>query len=275
MKVTEFMTREVVSAHPDCPLDEAIEMFETHRFRHLPVADDGALVGMLSDRDVALATGWIRARHRATSQGTSPRRVEEVMTRELHTLPFEADASDAAELMLERRISALPVLREGRLSGLVTTTDLIRAACERDPSSDWRLRDGAVVEQWMSRDVKTIAPEVAMLDALDVCKLTGVRHLPVVDGRRLVGMISDRDLRFGLGQEMASDQVAQDQGRMEEPGMQVLGLMTPDVVTVAVDAPLEEAAGVLLERRFSALPVVEGRELVGLLTQTDLLRSCC
>lgn len=275
MQVTEFMTREVVSARPDCPLDEAIEMFETHRFRHLPVAEDGELVGMLSDRDVALATGWIRSRYRATSGGTSPSRVEEVMAREVHTLPAMADASDAAELVLEHRISALPVLAGGRLEGLVTTTDLIRAACERDPGTDWRLREGARVEQWMSRDVKTIGPEVSMIEALDACKLDGVRHLPVVDRGRLVGMISDRDLRFGLGQEMASDQVAQDQGRMEEPGMLVLGLMTPDVVTVGPDEGLEQAATILLERRFSALPVVEGRELVGMLTQTDLLRSCC
>ena len=275
MNISEIMTREVVSAQPNCPLDDAIKLFEAHRFRHLPVIEDSRLVGIVSDRDIALATGWILSNYRATNDNSAPDRVSQVMTRDVHSLPAAAEASDAADLILEHRISALPILEEGVVVGLVSTSDLIRVATDRETSSDWRLREGALVDDWMSRDVKSVSPDTTMLDALDLCKLTGVRHLPVIDDGRLVGMISDRDLRFGLGQEIASDLVAQDEGRMEEVSVPITGLMTPQVTTVELGASLQVAAERMLSGGFSALPVVQGDELIGMLTQTDLLRSCC
>ena len=275
MNISEIMTRELVSAQPNCPLDDAIRLFETHRFRHLPVLEHGKLVGILSDRDIALATGWILSNYRATNDNSAPQRVVQVMTRDVHSLPLAAEASDAADLILEQRISAVPVLDAGAVVGLISTTDLIRAASDRETTSDWKLREGALVDDWMSRDVKTVGPETPMLDALDVCKLTGVRHLPVVEDGKLVGIVSDRDLRFGLGQEIASDLVAQDEGRMEEVSIPITGLMTPQVTTVEAGSSLQAAAERMLSGGFSALPVVDGDALVGMLTQTDLLRSCC
>lgn len=275
MNISEIMTREIVSAQPNCPLDDAIQLFESHRFRHLPVLEEGRLVGILSDRDIALATGWILSNYRSTDDNSAPQRVVQIMTRDVHSLPASADASDAAELILEHRISAVPVLEGGAVVGLLSTTDLIRAASDRGASSDWKLREGAHVDDWMSRDVKTVGPDTAMLDALDLCKLSGVRHLPVLERGRLVGMISDRDLRFGLGQEIASDLVAQDEGRLEEVSIPITGLMTPEVVTVELGSSLQIAAERMLSGGFSALPVVQGDDLVGMLTQTDLLRSCC
>jgi len=275
MKIAEMMTREVFSAFPDCPLDEAIRIMETHGFRHLPVLDGGRLVGILSDRDIALATGWIPAHSRASRDTNHPRFVREIMTRQLHTLPGGALASDAAALILEHRISAVPILKEGRLAGLITTTDLLRGARKLDLDSDWRLRDGALVRDWMTGEVKTVSPDQQILEALGLCMEAQVRHLPVVADETLVGMISDRDLRFGLGREIASDLVAQGEGRMELAETPLSALMASDVVTIEPSQFMLEAADSMLEHGFSALPVVEDRRLVGILTQTDMLRSCC
>jgi CBS domain-containing protein len=275
MKVSEIMTREVLYAAPDCPLDEAIRLFETHGFRHLPVVESGRLIGMISDRDVALATGWILSSYRSSEDGNGPQTVGEVMKTGIRCLPDHATVNQAAALMLDDRISALPLLNDRLLVGLITTTDLLRTCRVDDPGFDWKIRPDATVSAWMSKEVRTIDPDMQMFDALDVCKDGAVRHLPVIEGGKLVGMVSDRDLRFGLGQEIASDMVAQGEGRMELTQTPISALMTTEVVTIGSKALLSEAADKMLERGFSALPVVDGDELVGIITQTDILRSCC
>jgi CBS domain-containing protein len=83
-----------------------------------------------------------------------------------------------------------------------------------------------------------------------------IRHLPVVQGGRLVGMVSDRDVRSASA----------------SPGTVAGRIMTPDPVTVTSDARIEHAARVMLDARFGSLPVVDGA-LVGLVTTTDLLRA--
>lgn len=274
MNVTEVMTRDVVFAAPDCPLDEAIRLFESHSFRHLPVVDGKRLVGMISDRDIALSTGWILASHRAAGDDSGPQSVGEVMAKEVRSLDDDAEVRHAADLFLEERIGALPIVKDDLLVGILTTTDLLRACRAEDSGVDWRIREDATVENWMSREVKTVAPEAPMFDALDLCKQAEVRHLPVLEGTRIVGMVSDRDLRFGLGQEIVSDQVAQNEGRLEVCEISVDGVMTTEVVTVDIKDSLAKAADLLIEHGFSALPVLEGGKLAGILTHTDILRSC-
>ena len=84
-----------------------------------------------------------------------------------------------------------------------------------------------------------------------------VRHLPVMDGGRLIAMVSDRDLRSAT---------------RDSPGSAVDRIMTPDPVTVTPDTRIEHAARVMIDGRFGSLPVVDGH-LVGIVTYTDLLRA--
>lgn len=275
MKVSDIMSREVVYTSPQCPLDEAIHLFETHPFRHLPVVDEGRMVGMISDRDVALATGWILSSYRGSRDGPGPESVGEIMRESVRCLPDHATVNQAANLFLEEKISALPLIADKELVGVITTTDLLRTCLDGDPGFDWKIREGSTVDAWMSSDVCTADPDMPLFDALDACKDEHVRHLPVVEGGKLVGMISDRDLRSGLGQEIASDMVAQGEGRLELAQTSVAALMATEVVTVAPRSSLKEAANLMLEHGFSALPVVEDGVLAGILTQTDILRSCC
>jgi len=275
MKVADIMTREVLSAAPDCPLDEAIRLFESCNFRHLPVADKGQLVGVISDRDVALATGWILASYRHADESSGPKLVGQIMREGVHTLAPDAEITDAAELILDNRIGALPLIEEGLLVGLVTTTDLLRACREERAGLDWSIHEGAVVASAMTTDVHTISPDASMSEALDLCNENTLRHLPVIESSDLIGMISDRDLRFGLGQEIVSDLVAQEEGRMELSRTPISALMTTEVVTIGHRELLTTAADSMLKHGFSALPVLKDGELVGILTQTDILRSCC
>lgn len=275
MRISEIMTREPVSVPSDCSLDDAIRLFESCRFRHLPVADKGRLIGLISDRDIALATGWILASYRNTGENSGPETVGQIMKNEVFTLPVDASVNEAAAVMLDNRISAVPLLKGDQLVGIVTSTDLLRACRADSPGFDWKIDEAAKVEGSMSSQLWTVDPDQAMADALDICQSGSVRHLLVVESGRLVGILSDRDLRFGLGQEIVSDQVAQDEGRMEVPTTPLSALMATEVVTIKTGEALTAAADLMLEHGFSSLPVMKEGRLVGIITQTDVLRSCC
>lgn len=131
MTVGELMTSgKLVTAPPETPILEARRRMIERRIRHLLVTDpDGALVGIVTDRDIRL---------NLPSQATSlsiweinhlltKLTVGEVMTRGVITVGPERAAHEAAQLMLDHSIGALPVTQGGRLVGIVTETDVMRA----------------------------------------------------------------------------------------------------------------------------------------------------
>jgi len=272
----DLMTKNPVTIDPDSTLDAAMRLFDRFPFRHLPVVEDEAVIGILSDRDVQLATGWLSARERTHDAWgrilPAPKSVREIMvTPVLCANPTESP-TQAASTMLKRRIGALPVVDENLLVGIVTETDILRAfsdqAAEGRAPASWN----QPVSAHMQTRVVTLDPEIEIEDALDRCLNEKVRHLPVVESGRLIGMVSDRDIRLGLARSSISDAKAQSEGRLSIPHIRVFSVMTQFVVPIRPDATLHEAAGIMGRNKFSALPVVEDGELVGMITQTDILR---
>jgi len=118
--------------------------------------------------------------------------VETIMSRDvLTTAPGERLQATAGR-MVERRVGAIVVLEDDRLAGILTERDVLRAVgAGYDPD--------ALVSQWMTPRPETVEPSATTDDALVLMYHGGFRHLPVVEGDRLVGIISIRDvLRVGL-----------------------------------------------------------------------------
>ncbi|HEX7128181.1 MAG TPA: CBS domain-containing protein, partial [Thermodesulfobacteriota bacterium] len=114
---------------PGTPVSEAKQVMERRRIRHLPVVEGDRLVGIVTDRDIRL-----NLPSPATSLSVweinyllARLTVGEVMTKRPITIEPDREATDAAKLMLEHRIGALPVVENGALVGIVTETDLLRA----------------------------------------------------------------------------------------------------------------------------------------------------
>lgn len=138
------------------------------------------------------------------------------------------------------------------------------------------------VSQLMSRNVVTVAPDASCHDAITLMTRDKIRHLPVVgsDGV-LCGIVTDRDLRHHLFAPDVFRSVGVVPVERLLSGVQVHEIMSEPVVCVAPDTPLDEAARVMLENKVGSLPVVDHHRIVGILTETDLLRqivgvnSCC
>jgi CBS domain-containing protein len=127
--VEEVMHGLVVTLGPDDTLDEAVQQCQSWRIRHIPVLQDEDLVGIVSDRDIRLALGRAMVTDaQAVKRGGEPSdaaRISDIMSREVITIGPRDGLSHAAALMLEKRISALPVLLDGLLVGIITRTDIL------------------------------------------------------------------------------------------------------------------------------------------------------
>lgn len=128
------------------------------------------------------------------------------------------------------------------------------------------------VSEIMQTEVATLAPDERLDLADDVMTLGRVRHMPVLAGTRLVGLVSQRDLLAASLTKVL--EFEPDQRRAFMRSVQVNEVMTRDPVTVEPDATLTEAAQRIVERRIGCLPVAKpDGTLVGLVTETDLLRA--
>jgi CBS domain-containing protein len=130
------------------------------------------------------------------------------------------------------------------------------------------------VKHLMSNDPITIRGEETCHEAASRMLRHKIRHLPVVDRRGLLeGIVTDRDLRhYLLSTAMARELGRQPAARLLERGLVVDVMSSPAFVTTA-DEDVETAARRMREHHVGALPVVDGRQLIGILTETDLLRQ--
>lgn len=113
------------------------------------------------------------------------------MSTELVTVDPSTNVTEAARAMSAGRSGSVLVLQEGSLVGIFTERDILRALAHSPKADVARVSS---VAQWMSRDPVTIGPDAAVGEALNQMLFGGFRHLPVVDGDAVVGIVSMRDL---------------------------------------------------------------------------------
>jgi acetoin utilization protein AcuB len=132
--------------------------------------------------------------------------------------------------------------------------------------------DSVIVADWMRRDVVSVTPHTSIFDARRLLSMHEIRHLPVVVDGQVVGMVSDRDIKINdeeLSRALASMHSDLFLGRARG----VSTVMTTPVCLAFPDDTIERVARIMLSRHISALPVVEGRHLVGIIGVTDCVRA--
>jgi CBS domain-containing protein len=117
-----------VTLKPDETLDLANDVIFLGRIRHIPIVEDGRLVGLLSERDMmgAAATTIFGLKRKSKSALLKSVLIKDVMKRKVVTVKPDTTIKDVAHLMKEKKIGCVPVVDEGSLVGLVTTTDILR-----------------------------------------------------------------------------------------------------------------------------------------------------
>ncbi len=128
-----------------------------------------------------------------------------------------------------------------------------------------------LVREWMTPTPRTVTADTPVMDAMQRLRDGGYRRLPVVRDGRLIGIVTDRDLKEATPSKATTLSVYELNYLLSK--LQVKDVMRTPVITVRADDPIEQAALLMEEHRVSGLPVLEEGTLVGILTITDLMRA--
>lgn len=185
MRVKQVMSSPVVTVTPETPVKEVAAVLVERGISAVPVlGEDGRLVGIVSEGDLvplqALPEPGGRLGH-AELIRFLPRTAADAMTRRVVTISEDADAASAARLMLERSVRSLPVVRDGRLTGIVSRKDLLRMLAR----SDMALR--AEVEELLADRYLLLGGAVDVAVSGGIVRLTGPRDSVT---RRLAGVLA-------------------------------------------------------------------------------------
>ncbi len=255
--------RSIMSPSPYCvaldtPVEAARSLMDSQDIRHLPVVAHDRVVGVVSDRDLYPTDQELMGAP-SGSLGPSSRTVADVLQDRLSTLTPEDSLLTASTQCLAQKDGCLPVLRDAQLVGILSEMDLVvtlmRSLRESAGADD---APQPTVEELMTPFPMEASPETTVTEAIGMCRMLHARHLPVVNGGQLAGIVSDRDLRRCAAAGRA-------------PTTTLDEIMESEPLTIEPSQTLREAAELMATAKISALPVVEDAQLIGILTLTDLL----
>ncbi len=128
-----------------------------------------------------------------------------------------------------------------------------------------------LVKEWMTEDPIVLDENASIMKAVQIMKEHGMRRIPVVRHNKLVGIVTDRDVREATPSKATALDVHELYYLLSE--IKVKDIMTPNPITIHPDETVEYAAVIMLENRISGLPVVDDEgHVIGIITQTDIFK---
>jgi len=212
MRAGDIMTRNVITVSPDTDVAEIARIMLEKRVSGLPVVENGAPVGIISESDLLRrpetgtewhAPSWLelfltRSSLAADYVRTHARTARDVMTKELITASEDTPISEIAELLEQHRIKRVPVLgQDGRLIGIISRVNLLQglaSACRKPsaPTDDERIRDALLAElgheSWAAIDPDNVIVEDGVVHLWGVVRSPEVRRAMVVAARNIQGV---------------------------------------------------------------------------------------
>jgi CBS domain-containing protein len=247
-----------------------------HRISRLPVMEGEELRGIITKKDIAYRLRQAEPIWRRRPIDSIP--VEVLMVPDPITITPETSTRDIAAIMLDKNISGVPVVENGTVAGIVTKRDIMRSAYLRGLK--------ATVGEVMGEAV-TVNRYHSLDHIIETMKSKSDKVIVVNDDGSLAGIITETNLAFYdyLNERMELPRKEVKLLRRSEPAGQkryryvvevsavAEDVMSRPVITVAPDAPLQDAVGLMLEKEINSLAVVEGGEIRGLLKRDDIIKE--
>lgn len=174
-------------------------------------------------------------------------KVEDFMTTEVVSVEIPGNRDDVLKILKRTGISGVPVLKDGRLVGIITRKDMLRKS------------DETQLGLLMTPDPATVAPDATIQEAARAMIDHDVRRLPVVDGERLVGLLSVADLISAIAQLRIKEEIK--------------GRYTSQTYALWEETPLPLVARIMEISGFEAIPILDAESrLLGIISERDLIR---
>ena len=259
MQIKNLMSEEIITIDKDQNLSDALKLLRKHNVSRLPVTNNKELVGIISERDIANKLGSSKYE----SMPASRLHISSVMVKDVFTVPQTMQLDEVASLMLEKGIGSVPVMDDEKMVGIVSKADFVTLAVGI-------AFDKITVKEIMKKDLTVVSPTERLVHARRLMIEAHVGRLPVVDEDRLVGMVTSKDLMRAFIDFRKKVPEKYQKSQIKE--VLVEDIMSSNPTFTSKDATISEVAKIMMETGYNGLPVVEGDEVVGIITQTDILR---
>jgi len=200
-------------------------------------SDEGELINIHSDHLITSSRVWLE--------------VKDVMNKNVITISPDETIISAAKLISENNVSCIVVSDNSSVVGILTEKDFLARI-----SGD---SDGTTVAETMSCPVYSISPDLSIFDASRIMETKHIKQLPILDGKQLVGIVTQTDLTRALTSY----------GMWKD----VVEIMSVDVVAIQTKATIAEAAEIMNTSNISCIAVLDGRKVLGIITERDILRK--
>lgn len=269
------VSRKAIKLDPNKTLYDARNTMLRYNISRIVIAKDNKPVGIITEKDIA------RFLYRKEPiRALNEIRLDEAMSANLITVDEQSDLNFCAKSMLDKEISSLIVTdTKGILKGIFTKMDLVGAYARYYAGKN-------KVEDYMTKHVHTVAPDETTHMVLSIMNNNNVSRVVVVRNKKLVGIITGRDLLpmsalFGpdTHETIRKAVMSLRQAKILVPsGISAVFLakdvMKHDPITVTKDSDLADAAQIMTRNRISGLPVVDSNDnLVGIITKTDVIKA--
>jgi CBS domain-containing protein len=205
--------------------------------------------------------------------------IRRVMSNGLTTIDADSDAKEAVETMLRNKISSIPVVDQEGLAGIITKTDLMKFYISKY-ANRWKVSD------LMTKDVITVNENHTISHLVSIMEENNINGLVVMFDSEIAGIITPADISFAMVDDPETGvsveriyfirQLAEggDKRKTREVSLLTAGdIMTEEFVKINSDVDAVEAAKLMSDEGISHIPVVEGEDLVGIITKTDIIKG--
>ena len=259
MQIKNLMSEDLITIDKDQNLSDALKLLRKHNVSRLPVTNNKELVGIISERDIANKLGSSKYE----SMPASRLHISSVMVKDVFTVPETMQLADVAKLMLDEGIGSVPVMCEDKMVGIVSKADFVTLAVGI-------AFDKITVKEIMSKDLTVVSPTERLVHARRLMIESHVGRLPVVEDDELVGMITSKDLMRAFIDFRKNVPEKYQKSQIKE--VLVEDIMSSNPQYVSKEMSITEVSNIMIETGYNGLPVVEEGKVIGIITQTDILR---
>jgi PAS domain S-box-containing protein len=247
LSLGDVMNSQVSTISPDERVASAAKMMSDKRISCLVITDSGNVAGIITETDVLRRVG-------NKSNDLYRIKLSQIMSSPVESASPDLSILQASKIMGRKHIKRLPIIENGKLVGIVTQTDLVRAL-----TSYGMWRD---VSEIMSRNIACVQTDASVADAAEIMTLRKISCIMVMDGNNVAGVLTEKDL---LGRVVALQRNPANI-RMEE-------VMSFPVTSIPYNLSVFSASKLMEEMNIRRLAVMKDKRLCGVVTQTDIFMA--
>ena len=280
-EIMKIATTDVISIPPSKSIKDTAKVMMEHEFRRLPITDPGSgkILGIVTVMDILDFFGGgnkfniIEKKYEDNFLAAINEPVREIMSRDVISLSSKSSIKEVVDLMLEKRIGALPLVDgDNKLVGIVTERDLALSFAEE--------LDDKAVHDYMTTKVFTTTPGTPIESACKIMVRNGLRRIPIVGGeadiskaaKKLLGIVTSTDIiRFLNAKELFDN--LNSNAASEVLQTKLSDIMVEDAVIAEPYDNIREISELFKISNIGGVPVVSDDDVVGIITERDILRA--